>query len=139
MVNAPILKPFRHGACQKDFNFNPTETVIKLNFFQGLTLSMIGPAMLDLQGQTDSDVGKLSKLFIGRGVGYLIGSFASAYLLNGANQSCWISLALALLAASVAVIPWCVNIYLLSGAMVAQGLAIGIERICKFICGILSF
>lgn len=99
-----------------------------MNIFQGLSLGLVGTALPDLQSRTNTSFDALTKIFIGRGLGFLVGSIASNYLLSLANQACWVTSALVVLAVTTATIPNCTSLALLMGTLFLQGAACGVVK-----------
>lgn len=101
----------------------------------GLSMAFVGAALPDLQDRTKSSIDEITKIFVTRGSGFLVGVIFSNCILRQTNQACWITIALVVLAATMVMMPGCVTLLLLMGAQFVQGTACGIIKAgCGVIC-----
>ena len=75
--------------------------------FQGFAIGQRGPAFLDLQIITHTDVEAASFFFTATSVGYLVGSLVAGMVYNKVNKSLLMLLTVMGLAVTTVAIPWC--------------------------------
>ncbi|XP_064634021.1 uncharacterized protein LOC135491960 isoform X2 [Lineus longissimus] len=92
----------------------------------GLCMALPGPTLLDLQERTNTDTEDISRIFIGRSTGYLIGSVIGGLLIDMMNKSFLMSMFLLLMAIGTAILPWCTRLYLLIITIAFQGVSMGL-------------
>lgn len=89
-------------------------------------MAMLGPTLLDLQQQTNSDTETISRLFIGRSTGYLVGSAVGGFLYDHFAPAGVMGVSLVLMGVGTLAVPWCHTVLGLSGAIAGQGVAMGL-------------
>ena len=92
-------------------------------FIQGLSTGYIGPILLELLHPLNASLSEISRVFIGHAAGALFGSCGAVML---SDHHVWTAGGLVLLAVSIAVVPWCYSVTVLSGVFTVQGLATGL-------------
>jgi len=90
--------------------------------------AFLGPLLPDLQSQTSSGLSYVSLIFVGRGIGYALGSVTGSYLGIVVSHSGCIALAMGLLCVGVAVMPLVTNLAVLSFAVGLQGAAMAFVK-----------
>ena len=83
--------------------------------FQGFAIGQRGPAFLDLQIITHTDVKAASFFFTASSVGYLVGSLVAGMVYDKLNKSLLLLLTVLGMAVTTVALPWC-TIY---GMMIA--------------------
>jgi len=94
---------------------------------QGMCCAFIGPSLQDFQRQTNTTLTQISRLFVSHACSSMVGSVVSIYVVGGGTK--WLSIvpaSLVILAASVAVVPWCSSLPMLLALFSVQGLSIGL-------------
>jgi FHS family Na+ dependent glucose MFS transporter 1 len=92
---------------------------------QGFAIGQRGPAFLDLQIITQTDVEKASFFYTASSVGYLVGSLVAGVVYDKLNKSALLLLTVFGLGVSTVILPWC-SLY---------GLMIAIHLICSIFGG----
>jgi len=100
--------------------------VVSLCLLQGMSCAFIGPCLRDLQYQTNTTLGEISRLFVSRASGSVVGSLLSIYVVTGTKWPSVIPVSLFILAASLAIVPWCSSLTVLLASFSVQGLATGL-------------
>jgi len=100
-------------------------TAMKVGYLcclQGMCCAFIGPCLHDFQIQTNTTLSQISRLFVGHAAGSLVGSVVAVYVSVGLGS---VAASLVVLAALVAVLPWCTSLPWLLAAFTVQGLSFG--------------
>ncbi|CAL1292069.1 unnamed protein product [Larinioides sclopetarius] len=92
----------------------------------GMCAAIPGPTLLDLEKIVQVEASSLSQIYLGRSIGYLIGSFVGGVFLDycKATQMLLLSYTL-IMAVTTTLIPWCRALWLLIGVMFVSGIAMG--------------
>lgn len=75
--------------------------------FQGFAIGQRGPAFLDLQIITHTDMEAASFFFTSSSAGYLVGSLVAGVVYNKLNKSLLLLLTVLGLAVTTVAVPWC--------------------------------
>ncbi|KAL8609318.1 hypothetical protein ACOMHN_048874 [Nucella lapillus] len=105
----PVKIPLRTKLKDRDFRRKCLCTLwFGASFFVlGLTFSQRGPAFLDLQIITQTDVEAASYFFTASSVGYLVGSLVAGMVYEKLNKSLLMLLCLLCMAVATIAVPWC--------------------------------
>ncbi|XP_076307967.1 LOW QUALITY PROTEIN: sodium-dependent glucose transporter 1A-like [Tachypleus tridentatus] len=91
----------------------------------GMALAITGPTLLDLELALNTDTEHISYIIVGRGIGYLSGSFVGGLLFDRFNREVLFLINLLFLVITITAAPWCRNLILLIAIMVIEGLVLG--------------
>ncbi|XP_022239619.1 sodium-dependent glucose transporter 1-like isoform X2 [Limulus polyphemus] len=91
----------------------------------GMALAITGPTLLDLELALNTDTEHISYILVGRGIGYLSGSFVGGILFDRFNREVLFLVNLLFLGITITAAPWCRNLILLIATMVIEGLVLG--------------
>jgi len=97
-----------------------------------MSFAYIGPCLHHLQSTTNTSLSQISLLFVSHAAGSVVGSVVSIYVFRGARCSSVVAVSLGILAALLAVVPWCSDLTMLLAAFSGQGLACGIIATSKY-------
>ena len=98
---------------------------------QGMCCAFIGPCLRELQYHTTTTLGQISRLFICHAAGSMVGSVGIIYVAGGVKWPSIVPVSMVILAASVAVVPWCSSLSLLLTTFTVQGLTSGLIATSK--------
>ncbi|GIY70215.1 sodium-dependent glucose transporter 1 [Caerostris extrusa] len=85
-----------------------------------------GPTLLDLEKIVQVEASSLSQIYLGRSIGYLIGSFLGGILLDYCKTTQMLLLTYTfVMGIATLFIPWCHVLWLLVGVMSVSGMAMG--------------
>ncbi|GBM75802.1 Sodium-dependent glucose transporter 1A [Araneus ventricosus] len=92
----------------------------------GMCTAIPGPTLLDLEKIVQVEASSLSQIYLGRSIGYLVGSFVGGVFLDycKATQMLLVSYTF-VMAVTTTLIPWCRTLWLLIGVMSVSGFAMG--------------
>ncbi|GFY74381.1 sodium-dependent glucose transporter 1 [Trichonephila inaurata madagascariensis] len=94
----------------------------------GMCTAIPGPTLLDLEKIVQVEASSLSQIYLGRSIGYLIGSFLGGVLLDFCKATQMLLLSYTfIVGAATFFIPWCRSLWLLIGVMSVSGLAMGAQ------------
>ncbi|CAH1785779.1 unnamed protein product [Owenia fusiformis] len=96
----------------------------------GITLSVLGPTVLDLRDKTGVTTSEISIVFTGRSLGFLMGSIIGGALIDRFNQTLVIAFSLLLGAVAVTITPWFTQLALVVTALGFLGISSGILDTC---------
>ncbi|MGB1610140.1 MAG: MFS transporter, partial [Ilumatobacteraceae bacterium] len=71
----------------------------------GLSLTLLGPALSELRERSDSGIAEIGVLFVAQSLGYIIGAFGGGRLLDRFDGHRVYAVFMALLAASLLLVP----------------------------------
>ncbi|XP_015926261.1 sodium-dependent glucose transporter 1A isoform X2 [Parasteatoda tepidariorum] len=92
----------------------------------GMCTAIPGPTLLDLQRNVHSETNEISKVYIGRSIGYLLGSFFGGVLLDRLQKPQLLMFLFSfIMSVCTAAIPWSDDLLLLVGIMAFSGCAMG--------------
>ncbi|XP_075059029.1 sodium-dependent glucose transporter 1 [Mixophyes fleayi] len=91
----------------------------------GMAISVLGPTFPDLADNVESTVGNISYIFVGRSLGYLVGSVLGGVLFERMNQHLLLGISMLATCAGLGVLPWCKKAILLTGVMCIVGMSMG--------------
>ena len=94
-------------------------------FCLGLCLASLGPALLDLAAQTDSDIQSIGSIFAFRAVGYLTGSSLGGFLFEVINGNYLLSCSAFVCMLGTFFIPFSKSLGVLCFCVLLQGFAMG--------------
>ncbi len=92
----------------------------------GLAMAVLGPTLLGLASQTQSDTGAISVVFVANAVGYMLGSLlgGSGYDRRAGHRL--LAAAILLMAGMLALTPWMVHLWSLGAVLLVLGVTEGI-------------
>ncbi|KAM4043304.1 sodium-dependent glucose transporter 1 isoform 1-T1 [Anomaloglossus baeobatrachus] len=91
----------------------------------GMAISVLGPTFPDLAANVESTVGNISYIFVGRSLGYLVGSVLGGVLFDHINQHLLLGLSMLSTCTGLFVLPWCKKAIFLTGVMSIVGISMG--------------
>ncbi|KAM4043305.1 sodium-dependent glucose transporter 1 isoform 2-T2 [Anomaloglossus baeobatrachus] len=90
-----------------------------------MAISVLGPTFPDLAANVESTVGNISYIFVGRSLGYLVGSVLGGVLFDHINQHLLLGLSMLSTCTGLFVLPWCKKAIFLTGVMSIVGISMG--------------
>ncbi|KAF8788839.1 sodium-dependent glucose transporter 1A-like [Argiope bruennichi] len=92
----------------------------------GMCAAIPGPTLLELEKIVQVEASSLSQIYLGRSIGYLVGSFLGGVFLDYCKATQMLLLSYTfVMAVTTTLIPWCRTLWLLIGVMSISGVAMG--------------
>ncbi|RWS15141.1 uncharacterized protein B4U79_17917 [Dinothrombium tinctorium] len=112
-------------------NFYKTFFVSLIYLVVGLSMSILGPSLLDLQIAVNATINQISYLLPVRALGYVLGSLSGGFLPKKSNIQWFVILFTAATAVTVALLPWNRYIWTILMNAALSGYFLGILELCE--------